>query len=122
MRQYVIYRECDRKYVTGTLMKSRDNWTWGEKQNAVIFDCTTLPPMRNGEQVEELPQASGIFIGKSWTLEYENGYTYITDVVSASTVSLDDPDFPRPNEPGWVRVPQYVLKRARGFKRRCKRR
>ena len=55
MRRYVIYRERDGKYVTKTLMLPRDKWWWGEKEDAVLFTGSTLPILRSGEQVEELP-------------------------------------------------------------------
>ncbi len=60
------------------------------------------------------------FIGHSWTIEFKNGYTYITDAVSASTVSLDDPAHHKPNEQNWIRVPEYVLKKARAMQRKGK--
>ncbi len=61
------------------------------------------------------------FIGHSWTLEIKGGHTYITNALSAVTVSLDDPDYHQPNEPAEpasLYVPKYVLRAAKKLARR----
>ena len=53
------------------------------------------------------------FVGSRWAVERKADRVYITHAISAETVSLNDPNYDKPNEPGRLEVPEYVLRIAR---------